>query len=253
MGILYNRFDPNRPLGYTVNITINEHITHTGGSLVQTGLSGPMTPVTISPEETYRIIQPSGSSGITVTADGNSYVISGTPTANVIINCDTTQNPDILSDSQKDIATWQRVTPTSINKGYLHTVSSNNSISWNIPWAMATDQKNEGYYTSITYNGIKPNKTYRLNVRYYSVVPDTTARVRIVICLNSTVGYINYTSQCWITAEGTGGAIVDYGVNFTGKSGGYSYYLAITNSDWNVYQLAQSGYIRVYDISLREV
>lgn len=86
MGILYNRYTPEKIGVFNVTITVNSNITHTGGALVQT-VSGPMTAVTLSPAQGFTIATPTiTGNGVTATASGNNYIISGTPTSNVTVS-----------------------------------------------------------------------------------------------------------------------------------------------------------------------
>lgn len=251
MGILYNRYDTHpAPQGYTVTITIDSYINHTGGALVQTNLSGSMTTVTLSPQDTYRINQPSGSSGITVTASGNNYVISGTPTADVTINCTTTRNPDLLTATQKDLTNWTK-TATSASYGYQHSISSTR-IDWNIPSAVASYAKNEAYYYDLFATSV-PLGTYILEIRYritdLGYVDDGC---KVGICSNRNNGSINNTFKCSIDILDTQTTYTTVSTTYT-RSTSEIVYLAITNQYWQLNNTKRQGRIYLDSISLREI
>lgn len=249
MGILYNRFDtiPATP-EYTVTITIDSYINHTGGALVQTNLSGAMTPVTISPQDTYRINQPSGGSGITVTASGNNYVISGTPTADVTITCTTTQNPDLLTSTQKDVSNWIKTAPTS-SYGYQQTVSDTR-INWEVKYNSET-QMNEAYYIELPISQV-PAGNYIFEIRYRIVdLSQLDDYCRVGISSNSRNGYVNLNLTCKIDVLDTQTTYTNVSVSYT-RSANKNAYLAITNSYWNK-SSSRKGRIYLDQIYLREV
>ena len=250
MGILYNRFDTiPEPQGYTVTITIDSYINHTGGALVQTNLSGSMTPVTISPQDTYRIDQPSGSSGITITASGTSYIISGTPTADVTISCTTTRNPDLLTATQKDLTNWAK-TASSASYGYQQSVSSTR-INWNIPSAPSSYSKNEAYYYGLFASG-DPLGTYILEIRYrITDLSQLDDGCRIGICSSYLNDNINDTFKCYIDILDTQTTYTTVSTTYT-RSTRETVYLAITNQYWYLANTGRQGRIYLDSISLRE-
>lgn len=252
MGILYNRFETiPEPQGYTVTITIDSYINHTGGALVQTNLFGPMTAVTLSPQDTYRINQPSGSSGITVTASGNNFIISGTPTSDVTINCTTTRNPDLLTATQKNVANWTG-TNSYTSFGYQQDVSDTR-INWRINPATGSRQEGYRYDTSLAI-GTVPNGNYIFEIRYritdLGYVDDGC---RIGICSSSNQGSINSTFKCFIDILDTQTSYTTVSVPYT-RSNDLAY-LAITNTKWNITSTSETLRGRIYldSISLREV
>jgi hypothetical protein len=252
MGILYNRYDTSpAPQEYTVTITIDSYINHTGGALVQTNLSGPMTPVTISPQDTYRINQPSGSSGITVAASGNNFIISGTPTADVTINCTTTRNPDLLTATQKNVANWTG-SNSSTSFGYQQDVSSTR-INWEVnPRTGNVSQEGYRYNTSLAMSTV-PNGNYIFEIRYRITDlsrPDDGCKVGI--CSNRNNGSINNTFKCSIDILDTQTTYTTVSVPYT-RSNGQDAYLAITNVNWQSNSTSRQGRIYLDSISLREV
>lgn len=251
MGILYNRYDTYpAPQEYTVTITIDSYINHTGGALVQTNLSGPMTAVTLSPQDTYRINQPSGSSGIVVTASGNNYVISGTPTADVTINCTTTRNPDLLTSTQKDLTNWTK-TINSASNGYQHTISGTR-INWNIPSATSSNVKNEAYYIDL-FNSSVPVGDYILEIRYrITDLSQLDDGCRVGICSSYLNNYINSSFICYIDILDTQTAYTTVSTTYT-RSTKELVHLAITNQYWNLINTKRQGRIYLDSISLREV
>ena len=76
------------PITYDVTITLGENMTATG-ILEQTGLTGAMTGVTVTPAEGYELAAPTISpadAGITATPnDDGSYTVSGEPTEDVTV------------------------------------------------------------------------------------------------------------------------------------------------------------------------
>lgn len=250
MGILYNRFDTvPEPQGYTVTITIDSYINHTGGALVQTNLSGSMTPVTISPQDTYRIDQPSGSSGITITASGTGYIISGTPTADVTISCTTTRNPDLLTATQKDLTNWAK-TASSAYDGYQQSVSSTR-INWNIPSATSYDIKNAAYYIML-FGDYRPVGDYILEIRYrITDLSQLDDGCRVGICSNISNGYVNDTFKCYIDILDTQTTYTTVSTKYT-RSTRQIVYLAITNQYWYLANTGRRGRIYLDSISLRE-
>ena len=252
MGYVVNkrRFQQSGPPEYTVTITIDSYINHTGGALVQTNLSGPMTAVTLSPKDTYRINQPSGGSGITVTASGNNYVISGTPTADVTITCTTTRNPDLLTSTQKDVSNWTK-TASSASYGYQHSVSSTR-INWNIPSALSSYSKNEAYYTTL-FSSDAPLGNYMLEIRYrITDLSQLDDGCRIGICFSNLKGSINNTFKCYIDILDTQTTYTTVSTKYT-RSTYERVYLAITNQYWNANNASRQGRIYLDSISLREV
>lgn len=252
MGILYNRFiRVLNTTSYTVIISVDGNINHTGGDLVQSHLSGPMTPITLSPKDTYRINQLSGESGITVTASGNNYIISGTPTADVTISCTTTRNPDLLTDAQKNLSNWTGTAPTA-SYGYKQDVSDTR-INWSVGYSTSTS-KQEGYrYNSSLDINTVPNGDYIFEIRYkitdLGYIDDGC---RIGICYSNSNGYINNTFNCYIDILDTQTEYITASVPYT-RSDTYAAYLAITNTHWRY--TSSSGRIqgRIYitSISLR--
>lgn len=250
MGILYNRYDTNpAPQGYTVTITIDGNIDYSGGSLVQTNLFGPMATVTLSPKDTYRINQPSGSSGITVTASGNNYVISGTPTADVTIACTTTRNPDLLTSTQKDLTNWIK-TGASVY-GYQHSISSTR-INWDIPSASSSYGKNEAYYINLL-NSAYSIGNYILEIRYrITDLSQLDDGCRIGICSANSNGSVNNSFKCYIDILDTQTTYTTVSTTYT-RSTSEIVYLAITNQYWNAVSTGRQGRIYLDSISLREV
>jgi len=251
MGFVVNkrRFQQSGPPEYTVTITIDSYINHTGGALVQTNLSGPMTAVTLSPKDTYRINQPSGSSGITVTASGNNFIISGTPTADVTINCTTTQNPDLLTSTQKDVSNWTKTRNASY--GYQHSVSSTR-INWNIPSASADVNKNEGYYIELPISQI-PAGNYIFEIRYrITDLSQLDTGCKIGISTSNYNGRVYFYFNCMIDILDTQTSYTNVSVPYT-RSANDSAYLAITNYYYNTTYTARQGRIYLDQIYLREV
>lgn len=252
MGILYNRFTPNLSISsYTVIISVDGNINHTGGDLVQSNLSGPMTPVTISPKVTYRINQLSGGSGITVTASGNNYIISGTPTADVTISCTTTRNPDLLTDAQKNLSNWTGSAPTA-SFGYKQDVSDTR-INWSVGYSTSSS-KQEGFcYNSSLDKNTVPDGDYIFEIRYritdLGYIDDGC---RIGICYQKNNGSINATFNCYIDILDTQTSYTTVSVPYT-RSGNYSAYLAITNTHWKDSTSSSriQGRIYITSISLR--
>lgn len=165
MGYVVNkrRFKQSGPVEYTVIITINSHINHSGGNLIQT-VSGPITPITLSPEDTYRINPKSGTyPGITITADGNNYIISGTPTQNASIPFTTNQNTDILTSTQKNFANWTR--SSTYTNGFQRRNDAGSSLmSWQI--SPVQGYKNEGYYYLIDNTQFPVNVPFQFSLTY---------------------------------------------------------------------------------------
>lgn len=252
MGILYNRFTRDQSISsYTVIISVDGNINHTGGALVQSNLSGSMTPITLSPKDTYRINQLSGESGITVTASGNNYIISGTPTADVTISCTTTRNPDLLTDAQKNLSNWTGTAPTA-SYGYKQDVSDTR-INWSVGYSTSSS-KQEGYlYNSSLDKNIVSNGDYIFEISYritdLGYIDDGC---RIGICYSKNNAYINSSFQCYIPIQDTQTEYNTVSVPYT-RSGTYAAYLAITNTHWR--DSTSSGRIqgRIYitSISLR--
>lgn len=250
MGFVVNkrRFKPSGPPEYTVTITIDSYINHAGGALVQTNLSGSMIPVTLSPKDTYRINQPSGSSGITVTASGNNYIISGTPTADVTINCTTTRNPDLLTSTQKDVANW---TTGDAPYGYHHSISSTR-INWNIPSAASSYRKNEAYCIQL-FGTYQPVGDYVLEIRYrITDLSQLDDGCRVGICSNNSNGHVNSTFRCYIDILDTQTTYTTVSTTYT-RSTSEIVYLAITNRYWDSNNTSRQGRIYLDSISLREV
>lgn len=250
MGFVVNkrRFKPSGSPEYTVTITIDSYINHTGGALVQTNLSGSMIPVTLSPKDTYRINQPSGSSGITVTASGNNYVISGTPTADVTINCTTTRNPDLLTATQKDLTNWIKTGGGSY--GYQHSISSTR-INWNIASASSSWAKNEAYYRGL-FASTDPLGTYILEIRYrITDLSQLDDGCRVGICSNNSNGHVNSTFRCYIDILDTQTSYTTVSTTYT-RSTSEIVYLAITNRYWDANNTSRQGRIYLDSISLRE-
>lgn len=250
MGILYNRYTPEKIFTYSVTINIADSIDHTGGALIQTGLSGPMTPVTLSPQATYRINQPTGGSGITVTASGNDYVISGTPTADVTINCTTTRNPDLLTAEQKDLSTWSK-TGGSTTYGYQHTISSTR-INWNIPSATASQTKNEAYYKGLGFSQV-PAGNYIFEIRYrITDLSQLDTGCRVGICRNYLNSHVNSSLNCRIDILDTQTTYTYVSTPYT-RAANEEAYLVITNQYWQEVQQSRQGRIYLDQIYLREV
>lgn len=252
MGYVVNkrRFKKSGSLGYTVTIIINNYITHTGGSLVQPSLSGPMIPVTLSPEATYRINQPTGGSGITVTASGTSYIISGTPTADVTINCTTTRNADLLTAEQKDLSTWSK-TFDSANYGYRHTISSTR-INWEIPYALSTYNKNAAYYKSLGFSQV-PAGNYIFEIRYrITDLSQLDDGCRVGITRSNLNNSVNYNFKCFIDILDTQTTYTYVSTPYT-RDANEQAYLVITNQYWNENQQSRQGRIYLDQIYLREV
>ena len=75
---------------YSVNVTLGANMTSSGGNVSQTGLTGAMTDVVVTPATGYALAAPTVSpadAGITATLDSTTgaYTISGTPTADVTV------------------------------------------------------------------------------------------------------------------------------------------------------------------------
>ena len=251
MGILYNRYTPEKIVTYTVTITINNNITRTGGALVQTDLSGPMTAVTLSPKDTYRINPPSGSSGITVTASGNNYVISGTPTADVTLSFTTTQNPDILTSTQKNIANWE------VSRGgtYGFIIDRNNPTQWHVDAASTLGLNNEGYYCNIS--SLSSDATYQFSLTYKVAPRGSYSNEGCVIGVTrSNVNHNIYQHRLgFITISGTQTEYITETVNFTNTSysGDWARYLAITNVSYSLTTRDGAGTIYIQDMTLRQI
>lgn len=240
---------PSGGSGYTVAILTDNYITHTGGALTQTNLSGPMTSVTLSPTETYRINQPSGGSGITVTANGNNYVISGTPTADVTITCTTTRNADLLTSTQKDVSTWVADHP-SATYGYIQTVSGKR-IDWKVTAGSGSGiVRNTAYTTELPLTQI-PAGNYMFEIRYRITdlsQLDDDCRVGIT----TTYGYsANNDFLCLVPILGTQTSYTTVSVPYT-RDATHNAYLAISNTYWNSSSTSRQGRIYLDSISLRE-
>ena len=71
----------------SVSITLGANTSSSGGELSQTGLTGAMTAVVVTPAAGYKLAAPTVTgSGVTATANADgSYTISGTPTAGVTV------------------------------------------------------------------------------------------------------------------------------------------------------------------------
>lgn len=249
MGILYNRYDTHpAPQEYTVTITIDSYINHTGGALVQANLSGPMTAVTLSPKDTYRINQPSGSSGITVTASGNNFIISGTPTADVTINCTTTRNPDLLTSTQKDVSNWTKTAP-SASYGYQQSVSSTR-INWEVKYNYES-MLNKGYYIELPISQV-PAGNYIFEIRYrITDLSQLDDGCRVGISSSKSNAGQSMGFQCWIDILDTQTSYTNVSVSYT-RSADQNAYLAITNINWNQ-SSSRQGRIYLDQIYLREV
>lgn len=234
--------------GYTVAILTDDYITHTGGALIQTNLSGPMTSVTLSPRDSYRIAQPSGGSGITVTASGNDFVISGTPTADVTINCTTTRTPDLLTATQKDVSNWIK-TNLSADYGYQHTVSDDR-IDWTVSY-VSGQYYNAAYYIELPISQV-PAGNYILQLRYritdLSQIDDY-CRIGITSSIANT--YVNPDFTCVVPILDTQTTYTTVSVPYS-RVGTEQAYLAITNSQWNM-STFRKGRIYLAYISLRAV
>lgn len=249
MGILYNRYASNSVnQGYTVAIITNNAITFSGGALIQQNLSGPMTSVTLSPRETYRINQPSGGSGITVTASGNDYVISGTPTADVTITCTTTRNSDLLTATQKDVSNWV-ADHSAANFGYIQSVSDTR-INWHIPSGSSQVIKNAAYTIELPITQV-PAGDYIFEIRYrIADLEQNDHGCRVGITTNNGYTYVNNNFVCVVPILDTQTTYTNVSVPYTRKSGEYAY-LAITNANWNSSYSFQ-GRIYLTSITLRE-
>ena len=256
MGILYNRYYTNpAPQEYTVTITIDSYINHTGGALIQTDLSGPMTAVTLSPQDTYRINQPSGSSGITVTASGNNYVISGTPTADVTIDCTTTRNPDLLTATQKAVANWKTTASASEIYRYCHTGMSSSStrINWIVDPVQLTSafKPNEAYYIELPASQV-PVGSYIFEIRYRIVdLGELDDGCRVGISSSRYNEGVNNNFICKIDILDTQTTYTTVSVSYT-RSANENAYLAITNQYWKS-NTSRQGRIYLDQIYLREV
>ena len=253
MGYVTNkrRFKGSAPTEFTVTITVTTYINHSGGSLVQTNLSGPMTPVTLSPADTYRIDQPTGGSGITVTADGNNFVISGTPTADVTIACTTTRNPDLFTSTQKDVSNWVKTRP-SANYGYLHSVSSTR-INWQVNISSGSSL-NEAYYIELPISQ-GPAGNYIFEIRYrITDLSQLDDGCRIGISSSNSPGFVNNRFISYISILDTQTTYTNISVPYT-RSANQTAYLAITNQKWSSTLSSDQRKGRIYldSISLREV
>lgn len=253
MGILYNRFTPDLSItSYTVIISVDGNINHTGGDLVQSNLSGPMTPVTLSPKDTYRINQLSGGSGITVTTSGNNYIISGTPTADVTISCTTTRNPDLLTDAQKNLSNWTPTLSTGYTSyGYTQEVSDTR-INWRVSPANTARREGYIYNTNLDINTV-PDGDYIFEIRYR--ITDLGYKddgCKIGICTSNRNEYINSTLKCYIDILDTQTSYINVSVPYT-RSNNENAYLVITNTYWSQISSSESRQGRIYltSISLR--
>ena len=73
---------------YSVTITLGANMTSSGGDLSQTGLTGAMTDVVVTPDTGYSLAAPTiTGSGVTATLDNTTgaYTISGIPTSDVTV------------------------------------------------------------------------------------------------------------------------------------------------------------------------
>lgn len=257
MGYVVNkrRFKQSGPVEYTVIITINSHINHSGGNLIQT-VSGPITPITLSPEDTYRIDPKSVTyPGITITADGNNYIISGTPTANVGINFTASQNADVLTSTQKNFANWNPSLLNSSDGFSLKYGVSNTSVPWGISPRQAS-YKREGYYYLINNTQVPVNVPFQFSLTY-KVDPKESSYNNdgcfIGISKSANNGQIRSGMVGSISISGTQTEYITKTFNVTRTSDQY-FYLVISNSNYSKSSgNSYKGNIRVSQMTLRQV
>ena len=254
MGYVVNkrRFMQSGSSGYTVTIIIDSHIKHTGGDLVQSNLTGAMTPVTLSPKDTYRIDQLSGSSGITVTASGNNYVISGTPTANVNLNFTTTQNADVLTSTQKNFANWTHSVPATNIDGFIISRGSTESIIWELQ-PRQSNVKNQGYYYQISSSQVPVNVPFMFSLTYCVDPGVNNDGCKIGISTNNSNVSIGSSMVGSITISETQTEYITKTFKFT-RTQNSDLYLVIVNSHYSLnYGSYYSGTIRIQEMTLRRV
>lgn len=239
----------------TVTIIIPATIEHLGGTLIQR-VTGSITSITLSPQDTYRIDQSSGTyNGISVTVNGNNRIISGTPTGNVILNFTTTQNPDILTSDQKNFANW--VPYTTYYAGF----SFNNGVSsTSIPWSITTSSgtKCEGYCygTSISTSSLPLNTPFQLSITYKVDPAESSYNntgCSIGISYTKDNGYIASSMIGSISISGTQTEYITVTQTITRTGFDTHAYLAIVNSNWSKNSGSYQGKIYVSAMSLREI
>lgn len=106
MGILYNTSPSTvtkRKHKFRFQIILDEHLTSSGGSLIQENVVGAITPVTITADSGYTlmppVVTPWGMSA--VLSDLTSCTIRGVPRADTVIRCSTTGSLLPYSDQSK--------------------------------------------------------------------------------------------------------------------------------------------------------
>jgi len=237
---------------YTVTIVIPNSVDYSGGSLIQS-VYGPIAAVTLSPKATYRINQPSGSSGITVTASGNDYIISGTPTANVTITCTTTQNADILTSSEKNFANWNASRP-SASYGFLTTSGVSNSY---IPWHVVPESyvygKNEGYYYDLS--SLPIGTSYQLSLTYKVAAQGSYSNAGCEVGISKSIvnDSIHLNMLGYITISGTQTEYITQTVNITRPSGANNCYLVLIHQWYDSQSTKYEGNIYVSEMTLRQI
>lgn len=258
MGYVVNkrRFKQSGPPKYKVTLTVYNNITHTGGDLVQTDLSGPMVPVTIIPNDTYKLNQGAGTySGITVEVSGRNLIISGTPTANVSINFTASQNADVLTSTQKNFANWNPSLLNSFDGFSLKYGVSNTSVPWGISPRQAS-YKREGYYYLINNTQVPVNVPFQFSLTY-KVDPKESSYNNdgcfIGISKSANNGQIRSGMVGSISISGTQTEYITKTFNVTRTSDQY-FYLVISNSNYSKSSgNSYKGNIRVSQMTLRQV
>lgn len=237
----------------TVTIIIPATIEHSGGTLIQR-VTGSITSITLSPQDTYRIDQSSGTyNGISVTVNGNNRVISGTPTGNVILNFTATQNPDILTSDQKNFANWVPYTTYYAGFDITNGVSSS-AIPWRVLTSSGTHCEGYCYGTSISTSTLPLNVPYQFSLTYKvdpaeSGYNNTGCYIGLSATKNN--GYIKSNMLGSISIAGTQTEYITSTVNITRTSG--SVWLAIVNSNWSKTTGLYAGKIYIQEMTLREI
>lgn len=254
MGYVVNkrRFKPSGPSEYTVTLNVFSHITHTGGNLVQADLSGPMVPVTIIPDDTYKLNQGAGTySGITVTVSGRNLVISGTPTANVTLSFTTSQNADILTSTQKNFANWTKSRSSSY--GFLfNTGVSNSYIPWRVKPVTGVT-KNQGYYYDLSSLPFDTPFQFSLTYKVETVGSYSNSGCAIGISSTNLNGNISVSMLGDINIPTTQTNYITQTVNITRSSSVSNCYLVIINSNYNSNYTEYQGKIYIQEMTLREI
>ena len=115
---------------YSVNVTLGANMTSSGGNVSQTGLTGAMTDVVVTPATGYALAAPTVSPadvGIIATLDSTTgaYTISGTPTADVTVTftAATVKAPVVTTSTY--FGSYTLIAATIEADGYVPTYDSN--------------------------------------------------------------------------------------------------------------------------------